>query len=150
MIDNIFDRLNRNGEPLEGQELRKSTYHGTKLIEVVEKLANHHFWKKRLEHTDVNRMEDYEFLSELIFQLLEGEPLHANQNELDLLYERYSKATLNWTEIETNFLKVTNFLANLDLNYDKYRISGVSHLYGLWCFANECIKHAKSTNGSFT
>ena len=139
MSINIFDRLNRNGEALNGQELRKSTYHGTPLLELVEKLARNPFWKERLAHTDVARMEDYEFLSELLFQVIEGKALHANQSELDQLYKKYTNAALNWKEVEEKFIEITAFLSSLNLDFDKYRIGGVSHLYGLWCLANLCL-----------
>lgn len=140
VIDNIFDRLNRNGEPLNGQELRKSVYHGTKLLLLVEKIADGPFWKDRLEKTDVARMEHYEFVSEILFQLIEGKPLHANQQELDRLYENYANATLDWNGLETKFLAVTSYIASLDIDYETNRVGGVSHLYGIWCLANKCVQ----------
>lgn len=139
VIDNIFDRLNRNGEPLNGQELRKSVYHGSTLLLLVEKLADSEFWRERLEKTDVARMEHYEFVSEIIFQLIEGSPLHANQQELDRLYEKYTNETVDWDELEKYFNEVTEYIRSMDINYDKYRVGGVSHLYGLWCLANKCV-----------
>ena len=39
IINNVFDRLNRNGEPLEPQELRKAKYYNTELIKLVEQLT---------------------------------------------------------------------------------------------------------------
>lgn len=140
VIDNIFDRLNRNGEPLNGQELRKSVYHGTNLLLLVEKIADGSFWKDRLERTDVARMEHYEFVSEILFQLIEGKPLHANQQELDRLYEKYARADIDWEELESKFMNVTNYISSLDLDFEHYRIGGVSHLYGIWCLANKCVK----------
>ncbi|MBN8446652.1 MAG: DUF262 domain-containing protein [Gammaproteobacteria bacterium] len=139
VIDNIFDRLNRNGEPLNGQELRKSVYHGTGLLLLVEKIADGQFWKDWLVKTDVTRMEHYEFVSEILFQLIENEPLHANQQELDRLYEKYTKLHIDWNDLEFKFTEVTNYIVSLELNFDHYRISGVSHLYGIWCFANKCV-----------
>ena len=142
VIDNIFDRLNRNGEPLTGQELRKSAYHGTDLLLLVEKIAEEPFWKDRLSGVDVARMEHYEFISEILFQFIEEEPLHANQSELDRLYEKYTNKMINWNSLEKDILKVTAFMDSLDIDYDKYRVSGVSHLYGFWCFAHYCVKNS--------
>ncbi len=139
LIDNIFDRLNRNGERLNGQELRKSKYHGSELLLLVERIAEDSFWKCRLDQTDVARMEHYEFVSELLFQQIEGKPLHANQSELDRLYEECTKKQLNWGEVERIFLEITNYMSGLGIDYDKYRIGGVSHLYGLWCLSNFCL-----------
>ena len=39
VIDSIFDRLNRNGEPLTGQELRNATYYASELLKSVEKIS---------------------------------------------------------------------------------------------------------------
>ncbi|HHQ4597030.1 DUF262 domain-containing protein [Aeromonas veronii] len=142
VIDNIFDRLNRNGEPLNGQELRKSVYHSSPLLLLVERMAEIPFWQDRLSKTDVARMEHYEFISEIIFQLIENKPLHANQAELDALYEKYAKKDLDWASIEKLFLNVTSYMESLDIDYDKYRVGGVSHLYGIWCLSNYCLsKH---------
>lgn len=142
VIDNIFDRLNRNGEALNGQELRKSMYHGSKLLLLVEKITEGPFWKDRLAHTDVARMEHYEFVSELLFQQIEEKPLHANQAELDNLYAKYANETLDWNKIESRFLEITAFMSALGIDYDKYRVGGVSHLYGLWCLSNHCLKQS--------
>ncbi len=144
IIDNIFDRLNRNGEKLNGQELRNSKYHDSTLLSLSNELSKIPFWQKRLEHVDVNRMEDIEFISELLFQLLKGEPLHANQVTLDELYEQYANADEDWPELKSKFLSNTNFLSNLELDFDEFRITGVSHLYGLWCFADYCKQNNKS------
>ncbi|MBM7422124.1 DUF262 domain-containing protein [Spongiibacter marinus] len=140
VIDNIFDRLNRNGEPLNGQELRKSVYHGTGLLLLVERIADLPFWKERLSKTDVARMEHYEFVSEILFQLIEDTPLHANQQELDDLYEKYVNETLDWNGLESRFIEVTTYIENIDIDFDAYRVGGVSHLYGIWCLANKCVQ----------
>lgn len=142
VIDNIFDRLNRNGEPLKGQELRKSSYHGTDLLLFVERMADGPFWEDRLKKTDVARMEHYEFVSEILFQLIEKEPLHANQQELDQLYKKYTEEARDWSDLERKFVEVTDYIESLDIDYDSYRVGGVSHLYGIWCLANKCVSES--------
>lgn len=138
IIDNIFDRLNRNGEPLTGQELRKSKYHDSALLKAIEEFAEWPYWKDRLKNTDVSRMEHYEFISELFFELIEKKPLHANQEEIDALYEKYSRTdSLDWVSLKEEFITLTKYLESLKLNYDRYKIGGVSHLYGLWCFSHK-------------
>ncbi|WP_448215107.1 DUF262 domain-containing protein [Endozoicomonas sp. 2B-B] len=138
VIDNIFDRLNRNGEPLKGQELRRSKYHGSLLLNLIERVSEMPFWKDRLKGTDVARMEHYEFISEIMFQQIEGRPLHANQDILDELYEKYNKATLDWSGIEARFSQVTHLMKSLDIEYKKFNVGGVSHLYGIWCLSDFC------------
>jgi hypothetical protein len=137
IVDNIFDRLNRNGEPLEGQELRNAKYHDTEFHEMVRRLADHPFWNERLEHVDLARMEDDEFISELLFLILVNEPLAANQEIIDALYDRFTKPGAD-IGVEDEFCSITDFLISLNLDYEAYKIKGVSHLYGLWCFAWYC------------
>ncbi len=135
IIDAIFDRLNRNGEPLTGQELRQSTYYGTDLLNAVETFSKDDFWKERLKGIDIKRMEDKEFISEILFYQLEGsECFGSNQTVLDELYKKYNKdKRIDWNKQTADFLIYTKLMSELDLDYKKFRISGVSHLYALWC-----------------
>lgn len=141
VIERIFDRLNRNGEPLTGQELRHSNYHSSDLLKICYSMRDHKFWTVRLSGTDRARMEDVEFISELVFVLLENKELHANDSILDSFYEKYSKdGVLDYTSVEKDFLDVTAFMETMRLNFDGFKINGVSHLYGLWCFSHYCVK----------
>ena len=90
IIDKIFDRLNRNGEPLTGQELRHSNYYASDLLQLCYRLAQIPFWKARLEPTDITRMEDVEFISELVFAVIEGKELQATDSDLDGYYDKLS------------------------------------------------------------
>ncbi|MBB3109098.1 hypothetical protein FHS18_001150 [Paenibacillus phyllosphaerae] len=138
MVDNIFDRLNRNGVPLNPQELRKAKYHNSHLLQVIEHLLKIDFWIERTKGLDLARMEDQEFISEILFTVLENTLFDSNQTVLDTLYEKWTKDKITEDDLET-FERVTEFLKDLDLDYEKYKITGVSHIYGLWCFANYCI-----------
>ncbi len=140
VIDRIFDRLNRNGEPLTGQELRHSNYYNTPLLELCYRLSKHPFWSERLKTTDKARMEDVAFISELVFVLLEKTELTATDDVLDSLYGSYARnQNINWEELEEQFETLTKFITNIELDFEKLKINGVSHLYGLWCFAFVCI-----------
>jgi len=140
IIDEIFDRLNRNGEPLKGQELRNSKYYDSNLWHAVVELSEQNFWQKRLKSLDAARMEDLEFISELLFEVLEGKPLSANQKILDQMYAKYSKDKEPLVSAKKRFSEVTSYLEALDLDFTKFKISGVSHLYGLWCLAHRCLE----------
>lgn len=142
LIDNIFDRLNRNGEPLTGQELRNAKFHDAPLLRLVRELAEDAFWRERLAHLDLARMENYEFVSELVFLLLERRPLEALPPILDSLYEKYTTEVVQWDEIRVQFFLVTGFLGSLQLDFVGHRVDGVSHLYGLWCFAWYCMQRS--------
>lgn len=142
VIDRIFDRLNRNGEPLNGQELRHSNYYDTELLQNAYHLSKHSFWSKRLETTDKARMEDVEFISELIFSLIEKTELTATDNDLDSYYEKYARnIKISWKDVMREFLLTTDFMESLGLQYETYKIYGVSHLYGIWCFSMHCVSN---------
>ncbi|WP_348731192.1 DUF262 domain-containing protein [Rheinheimera texasensis] len=148
-LDKLFDRLNRNGEKLNGQELRKSNYYNSPLLKVVNNICETHiFWKSRLSvATDLSRMEDQEFVSELIFALNEDKIYSSSPEIIDKKYEEYSKFDDNWaSEITEKFNEVTNLMENFNINYDEFRISGVSHLYGLWLLSIEKYKSRDDSN----
>lgn len=140
IINNVFDRLNRNGEPLDPQELRNAKYYNTNLINLVYKLSKTIDWKI-LDKVKINRMKDAEFVSELIFYLLENDAMDASKREnIDDYYEKWSKnLTIELSnKIETQFSNTINYLNDLDIDYEKYKINGVSHFYALFAFANKC------------
>lgn len=137
LIDNIFDRLNRNGEPLEGQELRHAKYHSSEIYKLIHELSENAFWKERLKHVDLARMEDDEIISELLFVLFKQQVLGSTQDSIDTNFAEIAVSTID-PQIKKSFLEITNFMASLELNYEELQITGVSHLYGLWCFSWYC------------
>lgn len=133
LIEEVFDRLNRNGEPLKGQELRSAQYHASKLIAAVEKLRNHPYFTARLIVTDLSRMEDKEFCSECLLSVQQGQVIGSSQKILDLLYARHFDDEYN--DILEQALQICDAIDALALDYQGAKISGVSHLYGLWGLA---------------
>ncbi|WP_206193625.1 hypothetical protein, partial [Pseudomonas viridiflava] len=122
-------------------------YYGTPLLNLVEKIANtNKFWISRLElATDRNRMEDHEFISELIFVLAEDKLFGSNQQTIDAKYEKYSKKKVDWvSDIEPKFDLATTALQDLELDYENNRIGGVSHLFGLWSFIVDRVEQGKT------
>lgn len=144
VINNVFDRLNRNGEPLEAQELRNAKYSKSNLLELVNSLISNVNWED-LGKVKINRMQDAEFVSELVFFLLEKEPLDAStKNTIDLEYEKWHNS-LNETKIENVkvlFEKCISFINGCNLDYNKYKINGVSHYYALFGLAFYCIENS--------
>lgn len=133
LIEDVFDRLNRNGEPLTGQELRNAQYHDSTLLKAVSDLLAHPYLKTRLEVTDLTRMEDREFCSECLLSTYMGQVIGSNQAILDKLYADYSQQDFS-SSLETSIAICTDLNA-LNLDYSGLRIGGVSHLYGLWSLA---------------
>ncbi|MES9905575.1 MAG: DUF262 domain-containing protein [Sedimenticola sp.] len=139
VIDNVFDRLNRNGEPLNGQELRNSRYNKTALMQTVNRLSESNYWSNNLQHLDLSRMEDKEFISELLFSIETGGSIDSRPAIIDNLYEKYSTDEgVDWNAEENRFLAITTYMESLNINYEAYRIKGVSHLYGIWCLSMFC------------
>lgn len=139
LIKHIFDRLNRNGEPLTGQELRNARFNENYFHKQVISISLREEWKNLLSNVDVNRMENCEFISELLFESGESQPLHATQEVIDEYYEKYSNK--DNSEIDTiikNFESIIEYI--LSLNIENYCKKGVSHFYGIWCFAHYCIQ----------
>lgn len=136
VINRIFDRLNRNGEPLNKQELRNAKYNTTKLMQLIRELAELPFWKQQLKDTvTVERMEDEEFISELLFTLLTG-PIDAKPEVIDELYlqwvNKFNTDANLYQETKVDFIELTSQLESINLDYKSYKINGVSHYYGLW------------------
>jgi Protein of unknown function DUF262 len=141
VIDSIFDRLNRNGEPLNGQELRHSQYYDSPLLQLSYELLKNPFWNARLEITDRSRMEDVEFISELVLTIIQTGEFTSTSTVLDSLYATYArKDDVNWDEIKIKFLNATSFMTELDIDFVGNKVTGVSHLYGIWCFSLFCVE----------
>lgn len=139
-IDSIFDRLNRNGERLNGQELRNAKYHKTQFYQSIVEYSQMPYWQVLLEHVDMRRMEDKEFVSELVFTILEGQVFGATQEIIDGLYDHY--CNVDFSKVEQAFVKfrkVSEFLKLMNIDFKAYKASGVSHLYGFFSYSLYCI-----------
>ncbi|OAB43506.1 hypothetical protein PGLA_08690 [Paenibacillus glacialis] len=142
VVNTIFDRLNRYGEPLNPQELRNSNANYYDLIRYI-KTMKKTFWINRLEEAvSINRMEDDEFISELIFTLLEDDYIDSSPAKIDNLYKTWSDnyENINKQQVQNKFIEVTSYIEDLDIDYEGFKIKGISHLYGLWGFSKYCVE----------
>lgn len=138
LIKHVFDRLNRNGEPLTGQELRNAQFNEKYFHQKIIEIAKETRWKEYLCNVDAIRMEDTEFISELLFEIGEGQTLQASQDSIDKLYEQYTKLPNDRVdELVSLFTEIFEYLENLDCM--KYCLMGVSHFYSIWCFCHFCF-----------
>lgn len=142
LISNIFDRLNRNGEPLNPQELRNAKYHSTNLLHVIKALAENPYWTERFDRLKKERMEYEEFVSELFFLTAENELIDSSPNIINELYEKYSsRSEYEIPQIKNNFLMNTDFLIALNIDYQSLKkLSWTTHLYGLYSVAWYCTQ----------
>lgn len=137
IVNNIFDRLNRNGEPLTSQELRNAKYHNSDFYALVEECSKIPFWAAPLNKLEKNRLEHHEFIAELLFVILEDDIFASDRTQIiDDLFKKYAEQGLTNRAVTLDeFEKITAIMKSYNLDYDKYSIYGVSHLYGLFCLA---------------
>lgn len=144
-INIIFDRLNKTGEKLNFQELRNAKYSQSNLYKLIKELIEIDFWRERLRSLKINRMADEEFLSELLFVLLENDVLESTPVIIDKLYHKWKDIDRDeFNGVLDRFKRITETMVKFDLDYEDLKINGVSHLYGLWCFAKYCSE--RNTN----
>ena len=139
IVNNIFDRLNRNGEPLTRQELRNARYHSTELYKLIKYLSSLGAFKKFFEKIEVNRLEHEEFTSELLLMLLENQVLNGdNPDQLDILFEKYAKQADSdsyFRSAKDQFIQITKVFNDFNIDYDNLKLYGPSHIHAWWGFA---------------
>ncbi|WP_286841123.1 MULTISPECIES: DUF262 domain-containing protein [Sphingobacterium] len=144
VVNNIFDRLNRNGEPLTKQELRNAKYNSNDFYKLIKKLSKNQVIKPVLDKLQCNRLEDEEYVTELLITTITQDVIAGDKPEfIDAQIEHFSNSTPNdLSEYERKFTEDTNFINNLNLNLTEFKIDGVSHFYALWGFAIEKLKES--------
>ena len=92
IINEVFDRLNRNARRLTPQELRHAKFDGW-FITLVETESSQEEWASLGISTKsrAKRMVDCQFISELILVTLEGDIFGFDQENLDELYGKYDE-----------------------------------------------------------
>lgn len=146
LVSNIFDRLNRNGEPLSRQELRNAKYNSTFLLRSIKNIAENEFWKQRYSKLKTERMEDEEFISELYFLTAEDKFFDSVPDVIDSLYEVYANKTDDEIEeINAKFYNCTEFIIDLSIDFNSLKkLNWTTHLYGLFSVAWYCVKNGIS------
>lgn len=142
LVSSVFDRLNRNGEPLNAQELRNAKYSITLLLKLVKKLSEISFLKDKLERLKIERMEDEEFVSELLFLVLNKKTLDSTPTILDAQYEKYKDDKKALEEGEKEFERIIRFMEKLNLDYENNkRLCWTTHLYTLFSVSWYCVNN---------
>jgi len=90
IVNEVFDRLNRNARKLDRQELRHAKFDGW-LIKFAEAESERNEWRdlKVVTLARARRMHDVQFLSELILVVLEQKIAGFDQDNLDDKYATY-------------------------------------------------------------
>lgn len=142
MINEIFDRLNRNSRKLERQELRHAKFEGW-FISVAEAEAVKEEWEQLgvVTKAMMRRMKDVQYISELLIVLLKKDILGYDQNILDDLYAEYElpqETVENFDErgFNDNLEFVKDYILQME-QYDQTitrYAKGFSNFYSLWSF----------------
>ena len=142
VVDEVFDRLNRNSRKLERQELRHAKYDGW-LITLAEKQLELKEWKDLGIATPsrAKKMKDVQFLSELMINTITKEPKGFSQDEIDEYYAEYDSPNeevpdFNEEEFESCFSGLRDYLLLMDSHNQCISTYAKSfmHFYTLWNF----------------
>ena len=87
-------------------------------------------------------MEDKEFCAECLFSVYMNDVIGSSQRILDDLYERY--ANEDFSDALAKAGSLTSQIDDIGIEYTQYRITGVSHLYGIWGLALTLDKNGDS------
>ena len=142
LINEVFDRLNRNARKLTRQELRHAKFEGWFAAQ-VEKESEREAWKTLgvVTTARVKRMADTQFLSELMITILEEAVLGFDQDDLDDLYAKYddtpedSEVAFSEEKFTKALTAARSFLVKMQEHNDGVLqfFQSFTNLYTLWC-----------------
>ena len=141
-IRDLFRRLNRYLTKLNDQELRNATYSGP-LVQLVEELADDDFWAENGVMTAalIRRMKDMEFVSELIFGIMDG-PQSGTAKTIDEYYlqmEQYSEEFPKQKTVKRMFVRTLNLIKELYPDMRKTRWKNRTDFYSLFVVFAELL-----------
>lgn len=98
-----------------------------------------------------NRLADISFITELYLLITLGSIIDGTESQIDKhfanLVERITKEESDKVVGEINSVK--EIVEKFDLDYDRYKIRGVSHLYAIWYLAYFMYKNNIEVNTQF-
>ncbi len=142
MINEVFDRLNRNSRRLERQELRHAKYDGW-FIRVAEKEAEKEEWEKLgiVTKSRMRRMKDVQCISDLFTVILKNRVTGYDQDFLDDIYAEYDSPyeTIPGFDDEGFHAKLSfakNYVSRMDIHNAAVskHAKTLSNFYSLWSF----------------
>lgn len=142
VVNDVFGRLNQNSRKLYPQELRHARYSGW-FINRAEQESVMPFWKtvKISTASRFNRMQDIQFVSELMMATIRNEISGFDQEDLNEFYALYEfpedlDVTFDKEFFEDRFGKIKSYLEDLESEYhvvSKWS-TNLAHFYTLWNF----------------
>lgn len=140
VVDEVFDRLNRNSRKLERQELRHAKYDGW-LISFAERQSEEPEWRTLGVSTTsrAKRMKDVQFISELLIYSITREVQGFSQDDIDRFYAEYEDPNedyphFNCDELENEFVEVRDYLMSMEEENGcvSCYARNYMHFYSLW------------------
>jgi hypothetical protein len=140
VVNQVFDRLNRNSNKLTPQELRHAKYDGWFITEAEsETLLDDWITLGVVTKARTKRMVDCQFISELMLVVLEKKLFGFDQRLLDQLYAKYddpdeSVPEFDESKFHEDFNKIKNTLIQIEEcggSITKHA-KGVGNFYTLW------------------
>ena len=144
IINNIFDRLNRGGERLNANELRRAKYYDSIIYQFIEQLREEDYFQDTLKTLNKNRLEDIGFITEIYILVATGEIIGIEESsKLDEVFENLieSVSIEQHNKNKNDIYGIIKVLKNLNLDLEKYKIQGVTHQYALWYLAIKIFKN---------
>lgn len=142
IVNEVFDRLNRNSRKLSRQELRHAKYDGWLLAEVETEVAREEWKKLGISSTArAKRMSDSQSMSELMLVLLESKVLGFDQDTLDELYAKYDELPsdalpdVDPDQFAARFAENKEYILKMNESggvVSRYARGGFGHFYTLW------------------
>jgi hypothetical protein len=140
IVNEVFDRLNRNARKLTRQELRHAKFDGW-FISEAEMETTREEWRSLgvITTARAKRMVDVQFISELMFVILEKKMMGFDQDALDDLYAKYEEPAetvpeVNQEEFQERFATIRSYIVQMD--EERKIISefskGFGNFYTLW------------------
>lgn len=140
VVNDVFGRLNKNSRKLMPQEIRHSRFDGW-FITFAENEADRAIWKQLRVSTTARarRMQDVQFISELMAVIIKLRVSGFDQDALDEIYAEYEDVTGEDSAFEpetfsSKFGETLEFLEEMERNsqtVSKYA-SNSAHVYTLW------------------
>lgn len=143
LVNDVFERINRNSRKLADQERRHAKFDGW-LITRAEAEADKREWKEFgiVTTARAKRMADVQFISELIMLTLKRQISGFDQDALDQFYADYevpaeTVPNFNEEEFDTQFEGAKKFLAQMNEVNGCVAQYGrtLAHFYSLWGYA---------------
>jgi hypothetical protein len=144
-IRDLFSRLNTNNVVLNDQELRNARYLG-KFKTTAERLADNPFFQSinLFSAREVRRMEDIEFVSELLLLIVEG--VTNKKDLLDTVYLRYEEDFPQEAEYELEFNSAIQMINAITDEQNAALIKTKSNFYTVF---GACLKQYRTSKRAY-